>query len=211
MPATKYSGSGCQYHACWCPGSWSRQSISRHGVGYVRQATCIVIPELISSTWVKLIQNTIQNMNISFVIFKNDSARVSSRFQAVRLVKHAFHLEYHSSCNYDSVSYFYGTPHQHNFAGKYCGTTFPAEVTSSGNVLTVKFTSDRSVTKSGFHFTYSTVDAPNVGGGGGGGNEPEGEISARSNNWWGCAAGRWKLDPKRSRENGIWGQKDRIL
>ena len=70
MLATKYSGSGCQYHACWCPGSWSRQSISRHGVGYVRQATCIVIPELISSTWVKLFQNTIQNMNISFVIFK---------------------------------------------------------------------------------------------------------------------------------------------
>ena len=33
---------------------------------------------------------------------------------------------------------------------------------------------------------------PRGGGGGGGGTRPE--------NWWGCAAGRWKLDPKRSRK-----------
>ena len=37
------------------------------------------------------------------------------------------------------------------------------------------------------------------GGGGGGGT--------RSENWWGCAAGRWKLDPKRSREKWNLGPK----
>ena len=31
-----------------------------------------------------------------------------------------------------------------------------------------------------------------------------------SENWWGCAAGRWKLDPKNRGKNGIWGQKDRL-
>ena len=36
-------------------------------------------------------------------------------------------------------------------------------------------------------------------GGGGGGT--------RSENCWGCAAGHWKLDPKRSWENGILGPK----
>ena len=29
---TEYSGLFSQYHACWCPGDWSRQGISRHGI-----------------------------------------------------------------------------------------------------------------------------------------------------------------------------------
>ena len=33
----------------------------------------------------------------------------------------------------------------------------------------------------------------------------------RSEKWWGCAAGRWKLDPKDRGKNEIWGLKDRIL
>ena len=39
-----------------------------------------------------------------------------------------------------------------------------------------------------------------AGGGGGGGG-------TRSEKWWGCAAGRWKLDPKRSREKWNLGSK----
>ena len=31
--------------------------------------------------------------------------------------------------------------------------------------------------------------------------------STRPENWWGCAAGRWKLDPKRSRVKWNWGPK----
>ena len=41
------------------------------------------------------------------------------------------------------------------------------------------------------------------GGGGGGGTRPE--------NWWGCAAGRWKLDPKRSRKKLNLGPKRLIF
>ena len=48
-----FEGSISQCHACWCTGSWSRQSISRHGIGCVGQTTCIVVLQLISSTWVK--------------------------------------------------------------------------------------------------------------------------------------------------------------
>ena len=40
---------------------------------------------------------------------------------------------------------------------------------------------------------------PGGGGGGGGGT--------RSEKWWGCAAGHWKLDPKRSREKWNLGPK----
>ena len=44
-------------------------------------------------------------------------------------------------------------------------------------------------------------DCPKPGGGGGGGG------GTRSEKWWGCAAGRWKLDPKRSREKWNLGPK----
>ena len=32
----EYSGFGDQYHACWCPGSWSHQDINRHGIDIIR-------------------------------------------------------------------------------------------------------------------------------------------------------------------------------
>ena len=67
---TEYSGSGWQYHACWCPGSWSRQSISRHGIGSVEKTTCIIVPDLISSTCVKPNPRLIQHKYIALVIFE---------------------------------------------------------------------------------------------------------------------------------------------
>ena len=73
MLETEYSGFGGQYHSCLCLGSYSHQSISRHGIACVGQTTCIVVPELISSTWVKPnSQITIHNVNtcLYFVTFK---------------------------------------------------------------------------------------------------------------------------------------------
>ena len=40
MLETEYSSLFDQYHACWCPGSLSRQDISRHGVDSIGYATC---------------------------------------------------------------------------------------------------------------------------------------------------------------------------
>ena len=36
MLQTEYSGLFSQYHACWFPGSWSHQGISRHGIDSTR-------------------------------------------------------------------------------------------------------------------------------------------------------------------------------
>ena len=40
----EYSGFWNQYHACWCPCFWSRQSINRLDIGCVEQTTSIVLP-----------------------------------------------------------------------------------------------------------------------------------------------------------------------
>ena len=53
--------------------------------------------------------------------------------------------------------------------------------------------------------TPCVVHIPGGGGGGGGGG------GTRPENWWGCAAGRWKLDPKRSRKKLNLGPKRSIF
>ena len=47
---TGYSGFGDQYHDCWCPGSFSHQGISRHGIDSIGYATCVVAPSEIWSS-----------------------------------------------------------------------------------------------------------------------------------------------------------------
>ena len=44
MLKMEYSGSFGQYHAYWCPGSLSRQGISRNGIDNIWEATCRVVP-----------------------------------------------------------------------------------------------------------------------------------------------------------------------
>ena len=53
MLETEYSYFGGQYHVCLFPGAWTHQNISRHGIGCIGQTTYIIVPDLISSTWVK--------------------------------------------------------------------------------------------------------------------------------------------------------------
>lgn len=45
--------------------------------------------------------------------------------------------------------------------GKYCGSTRPPDVTSSTNVLTIKFTTDFSQNYGGFELSYKFVNASN--------------------------------------------------
>ena len=70
MLETEYSSFGGQCHTCWCSGSESRQSISWHGIGYVGQRICIVVPEFISSTWVKPNPRYDSKCEYIFLIFK---------------------------------------------------------------------------------------------------------------------------------------------
>lgn len=43
--------------------------------------------------------------------------------------------------------------------GKYCGDSIPHSVTSSGNVLHVKFHADRSIQHIGFKASYTSLNA----------------------------------------------------
>ncbi|XP_063070230.1 tumor necrosis factor-inducible gene 6 protein [Engraulis encrasicolus] len=58
------------------------------------------------------------------------------------------HLEIYDS--YDDVS---------GFAGRFCGDELPEDFISTGNVMTLKFLSDSSVTAGGFQLEYTAVDA----------------------------------------------------
>ena len=55
MLEMEYSSYGSQYLACWCSGSYSRQSINRHGFGCVGQTMCIIVSESIS--WISVKPN----------------------------------------------------------------------------------------------------------------------------------------------------------
>ncbi|KAI0215046.1 Exoskeleton protein RP43 [Lamellibrachia satsuma] len=77
-----------------------------------------------------------------------------------------FNLEYgRSSCPYDRVKIYDGSSVYAPLKGTYCGSRVPSDITSSGNVVFVSFTSDHSITRSGFWIQYSllsTCSAPSV-------------------------------------------------
>ena len=56
--------------------------------------------------------------------------------------------------NLDRVSVYSGTSSSSARIGQYSGSTLPAAIASSGNNLFIKFTTDSSVTKSGFAASY---------------------------------------------------------
>ena len=70
MLKTEYSSLFVQYHACWCSGSFSRQGIRGHDIDSIGYAACGVAPLWICSPVKNKIQDVIQNVNTSFVIFK---------------------------------------------------------------------------------------------------------------------------------------------
>ena len=55
---------------------------------------------------------------------------------------------------HDHVSVYNGTSSSSPRIGQYSGSTLPAANTSSGNNLFIKFTTDGSVTRSGFAASY---------------------------------------------------------
>ena len=55
---------------------------------------------------------------------------------------------------HDRVSVYNGTSSSSPRIGQYSGSTLPVAITSSGNNLFIKFTTDGSVTKSGFAASY---------------------------------------------------------
>jgi len=60
------------------------------------------------------------------------------------------------NCEYDSVRITSGTGTDAVVNGVYCGSTLPMPITSESNTLTIEFSSDNSVQKTGFMALFFT-------------------------------------------------------
>uniref|UniRef100_A0A3Q2PBU2 CUB domain-containing protein n=1 Tax=Fundulus heteroclitus TaxID=8078 RepID=A0A3Q2PBU2_FUNHE len=72
---------------------------------------------------------------------------------SVLLTFHHFELEYHPSCAYDHIRIYNGiSEDEGNLLGTFCGDICPPQFTSSWNVMSIIFHSDRHP------FIYNMVD-----------------------------------------------------
>ncbi|XP_059871692.1 tumor necrosis factor-inducible gene 6 protein isoform X2 [Delphinus delphis] len=69
-----------------------------------------------------------------------------------------FDLEDDPACLADYVEIYDSYDDVHGFVGRYCGDELPEDIISTGNVMTLKFLSDASVTAGGFQIKYVAVD-----------------------------------------------------
>ncbi|XP_013387554.1 serine protease hepsin [Lingula anatina] len=72
----------------------------------------------------------------------------------ITLTFDVFSLESHSSCNYDAVEIFEVSGGQETSKGKYCGTNRPDEIILYDGSFKVVFTSDSSVSNTGFSASF---------------------------------------------------------
>ncbi|KAG9343291.1 hypothetical protein JZ751_014272 [Albula glossodonta] len=74
---------------------------------------------------------------------------------SVLLTFHHFELEYHADCAYDYIKIYNGiSEDEGNLLGKFCGDISPPQFTSSWNVMSIIFHSDRHVAHRGFLVGY---------------------------------------------------------
>ncbi|KAM4534255.1 cubilin [Odontesthes bonariensis] len=92
---------------------------------------------------------------------------------SITLTIHEFDVEFHQDCNYDVLEVYGGPDLTAPQLAKLCSTTSnPMRVSSTGNLLTVRFKSDAYVSGRGFNASWSEVQ----GGCGGPVTAPSGEI-----------------------------------
>ncbi|XP_019131793.1 CUB domain-containing protein 2 [Larimichthys crocea] len=74
---------------------------------------------------------------------------------SVLLTFHHFELEYHANCDYDYIKIYNGIAEDEgNLLGIFCGDISPPQFTSSWNVMSIIFHSDRHVAYRGFSVGY---------------------------------------------------------
>ena len=71
----------------------------------------------------------------------------------IKLTFESFDLESHSRCKYDYVKISFGSVEK-----KYCGSTKPSPIISSGNTMMVTFHSDGSTNGNRFKATWEAVE-----------------------------------------------------
>ncbi|XP_059183305.1 cubilin [Centropristis striata] len=96
---------------------------------------------------------------------------------SITLTIHEFDVEFHQDCNYDVLEVYGGPDLLAPQLTKLCSTTTsPMQVSSTGNLLTVRFKSDEYVSGRGFNASWAEVQ----GGCGGPVTAPSGEIHSPS-------------------------------
>lgn len=80
---------------------------------------------------------------------------VVSEGSSVLLTFQHFELEYHTDCAYDYIKIYNGiSEDEGNLLGKFCGDVSPPQFSSSWNVMSIIFHSDRHVARKGFSVGY---------------------------------------------------------
>nr|XP_033495310.1 cubilin [Epinephelus lanceolatus] len=101
----------------------------------------------------------------------------TSAGSSITLTIHEFDVEYHQDCNYDVLEVYGGPDLLAPRLAQLCTTTSnPMQVSSTGNLLTVRFKSDAYVSGRGFNASWAEVQ----GGCGGPVTAPSGEIHSPS-------------------------------
>ncbi|XP_050394072.2 tolloid-like protein 1 [Patella vulgata] len=75
----------------------------------------------------------------------------------IKLEFNDFELEPHQECTYDHIIVFDGDDNTARSLGRFCGSSTPAPIISSGNRMYMVFYSDASVQRKGFHATHESV------------------------------------------------------
>ncbi|CAH1778141.1 unnamed protein product [Owenia fusiformis] len=87
--------------------------------------------------------NYLSSQSCTYLIVAPETSSIQLNFTA-------FHLEASGTCSYDSLTIYDGQTTAYPLLGRYCGLSLPSDVISSSNYLTLSFSTDGSVTASGF-------------------------------------------------------------
>ncbi|NWZ17727.1 TSG6 protein, partial [Agelaius phoeniceus] len=80
--------------------------------------------------------------------------------QRIHLQFLEFDVEDDTACLADFLEVYDSYDDVNGFVGRFCGDELPDDIISTGNVMTLKFLTDASVTAGGFQIRYSTLDTP---------------------------------------------------
>uniref|UniRef100_A0A8C8JYL1 Metalloendopeptidase n=1 Tax=Oncorhynchus tshawytscha TaxID=74940 RepID=A0A8C8JYL1_ONCTS len=75
----------------------------------------------------------------------------------VELIFQTFEIEEEADCGYDYVELFDGADVKAPRLGRYCGSGPPEEIYSAGDAIVIKFHSDDTINKKGFHVRYMST------------------------------------------------------
>ncbi|XP_041914774.1 bone morphogenetic protein 1-like [Alosa sapidissima] len=75
----------------------------------------------------------------------------------VELIFQTFEIEEEADCGYDYMELFDGADIKAPRLGRYCGSGPPEEIYSAGDAIVIKFHSDDTISKKGFHLRYTST------------------------------------------------------